>query len=108
MGKLGRNLVLGAGGLVLAASLATAAQAADGKALYDSKCKSCHGDNGAGNEKMKTKNLAQALKGKSDADITKVVKEGGKAVGMSPMMPAVKLSDDELKAVVEYTKGLAK
>ena len=32
--------------------------------------------------------LATALKGKTDADIAKVIKEGGAAIGKSPNMPA--------------------
>jgi mono/diheme cytochrome c family protein len=52
--------------------------------------------------------LAAALKGKSDADIAKVIKEGGKAVGKAATMPAYssKLNDDQIQAVVQYIKGL--
>ena len=52
--------------------------------------------------------FATALKGKSDADIIKVVKECGKAAGKAASMPAygAKLNDDQNKGVVEYIKGL--
>ena len=81
--------------------------------LYTKNCVTCHGAGGKGDgpasKAMKTKpqDFAVALKGKSDADITKTVKEGvvgseGKAT--HPKM--TKLSDDELQSVVKYIKQL--
>ena len=51
--------------------------------------------------------LATALKGKSDDDIAKVIKEGGAANGKSPNMPAASdLTDDQIKSLVDYIKHL--
>ena len=90
------------------------AAAQDAKAAYDKNCVACHGAAGKGDGaaakmlKPPPQDFATALKGKSDADVAKVIKEGGKAVGKSPSMPAYgsKLSDDQIKGVVDYIKGL--
>ncbi|MBI4514615.1 MAG: cytochrome c [Deltaproteobacteria bacterium] len=100
-----------AGCLLTGLVAATAGAAEDGKALYDKNCASCHGPGGKGDGpaakilKPAPKDLATAIKGKSDDDIVKVSKEGGKAVGMAATMPASKLSVDQIKAVVQYMKG---
>ena len=115
MRKLLRGYVLAAaaGGLITAVAI-TAARADDGKANYDKNCVACHGAAGKGDGaaakmlKPPPQDFGTALKGKSDADIAKVIKEGGKAVGKSPAMPAYgsKLSDDQIKGIVDYIKGL--
>ena len=94
--------------------MASVAVAQDAKAAYDKNCVACHGAAGKGDGaaakmlKPPPQDFATALKGKSDADVAKVIKEGGKAVGKSPSMPAYgsKLSDDQIKGVVDYIKGL--
>jgi mono/diheme cytochrome c family protein len=115
MRRLVRNSALAvvAGSLVAAVAV-TAARAEDGKANFDKNCVSCHGAAGKGDGaaakmlKPPPQDFATALKGKSDADIAKVIKEGGKAVGKAASMPAYgsKLSDDQIKGVVDYIKGL--
>ena len=115
MRKSLRGYVLGvAAGSLIATVAITAARADDAKATYDKTCSACHGAAGKGDGaaakmlKPPPQDFATALKGKSDADIAKVIKEGGKAVGKSPAMPAYgsKLSDDQIKGMVEYIKGL--
>jgi len=99
---------------LLTALVASAALADDAKATYDKMCASCHGPGGKGDGpaakmlKPAPQEFAAALKGKSDADIMKTVKEGGKAVGKAASMPAygAKMSDDQIKGIVEYIKGL--
>jgi len=77
---------------LFAVAFATAAVAADGAAVYASKCKACHGAAGEG-----TKMAPDAIKGK---DSTKAVAEGkGK-------MKAVKLEAADAAAVAEFVKGL--
>ena len=88
------------------AAAAPAAGKPDGKKIYDSTCVACHGTGVAGAPKagdkaawaprLKTgmKSLyADALKGKN---------------GMPPKGGNTALSDDELKAAVDYLTGLAK
>lgn len=103
-----------AGGLYLvAAGPARAADLEKGKKTYEAKCLNCHGAEGKGDGKM-----GKALKPPasdltkstlSDADFLKIVKEGGKAVGRSPLMNAQKsLSDEELADLQAYARSLKK
>jgi mono/diheme cytochrome c family protein len=72
--------------LGLAASAATAVQAADataGKAAFDKSCKSCHGPDGAGNPaiakmfKVEMRDLKSAdVQAMSDADLMKIITDG--------------------------------
>ena len=104
-----------AAGLWLAGTAARGAQAQEGKELYEKSCNNCHGPGGKGDGpaskmlKPPAADFATAVKGKADADIAKTIKEGGKAVGKSPLMPAfgAKLSDEQIQALVAYVKGLA-
>ena len=89
----------------LAASflLAGAAQAADGKALFGSKCAVCHGPDGKGQsamgKKLGVKDLTVTKL--SAVDIEATIKKGkGK---MTPFEG--KLSAEEIKAVGAFVKG---
>ena len=104
-----------AAGVWLVGTAARGAQAQEAKQLYEKSCNNCHGPSGKGDGpaskmlKPPAADFATALKGKSDADLAKVIKDGGKAVGKSAMMPAfgAKLTDDQIKGIVEYVKGFA-
>jgi mono/diheme cytochrome c family protein len=102
-------------GLAFAAALAFSvpALAADGAAIFKTKCSSCHGQDGAGSA------MAPAFKGNSfiqsssETDIAQVIKNGRNgaekkykqfAIGM----PKQTLNDDEIKAVVTQLKTWAK
>lgn len=77
---------------LFAVAFATAAAAADGAAVYASKCKACHGADGAG-----TKMAPDSIKGKDSA---KAIAEGkGK-------MKPVKLEKADADAVTAFVKGL--
>ena len=100
-------------GLWLVNSAARPAHAQEAKQVYEKSCATCHGPAGKGDGpagkmlKPPPAELAAAIKGKTDADITKIIKEGGKAVGKSALMPAFgsKLKDDQIQGVIEYVKG---
>ena len=87
-----------------------AADADAGKAAYERNCASCHGADGKGNpalaKTMGEKELnivGKETKQKSDEVLLKVIAEG------AGKMPAnKKLTKDEQKAVLQYSRSLAK
>ncbi len=97
--------------VVAAGSSAIAAQSAPD--IYAEKCAACHGDTGKGDgpagQAMQPPPIpfSTALKGKSDSWIATVITKGGPAVGMTPAMPPhPTLSDDQVKALIQYIKQL--
>lgn len=93
--------------LALAVTGSAFADAAAGKAVYATKCKTCHGANGEGNPAIaKMKNVTMkplasaAVKALSDAALTKDITTG---VGK---MPAVKIADADVKDVIAYVRSL--
>ena len=110
-----RGTVVLAMGVWLVGPTVRPAQADDAQQVYAKSCNACHGPSGKGDGpagkmlKPPPADLGIVLKGKADADIAKVIKEGGKAVGKSAAMPSFggKLSDDQVKAIVEYVKGFS-
>ncbi len=100
--------------LVLALGAATVAYGQEAAQLYAETCAMCHGPGGkgdgpnSGSLQPKPANLTVVTKGKSDAYLTKVVTEGGAAVGKSAMMPSYKGVFDakQIRSVVKYVKGL--
>ena len=96
--------------LVLALLVVTPAlYAADGAALYKSKCAMCHGPDGAGQtamgKNMKLRDLRSAdVQKQTDAELVKWIADGkGK-------MPAYKskMSAEEITAVVAFIRTLKK
>ena|SRR5579884_850916 len=82
--------------------------AADGAALYKTKCVPCHASDGTGNtpvgKSLKVKSLASdEVQKLSDADLLKVIQKGQ---GKMPAF-AGKLSDDEIKDVVKFIRTFA-
>lgn len=87
-----------------------AGDAAVGKEVFTKKCKTCHGDNGQGNEGMAkllkttiTPLDSDEVQSKSDADIKMIIVEGkGK-------MKSVKdISDTDISNVIAYVRTLKK
>jgi mono/diheme cytochrome c family protein len=87
---------------------------AAGKEKFDQICASCHGPGGKGDGPAaaaldpKPRDLSDAsyVSTLTDEHIFKTVKEGGAAVGKSPMMPAWggALSDDDIWNVIAYIR----
>lgn len=118
---LRRWAVMAVMGSLLAATVSTlpAAQHGDveaGKQLYQMRCTPCHGADGKANTPT-----AQALNPKprdhtdgaymntlSNEHLLKVLKNGGAAVGKSPVMPPqADLSDQQIRDVIAYVRTLA-
>jgi mono/diheme cytochrome c family protein len=107
---------LAAVGLLAASALSGTAWAEDGQQLYKRYCQSCHGTSGKGDGpasrilKPPPGDLGATLKGMKDQDITKIIREGGRAVGKSAAMPAFssKLNEEQTKTLVEFVKKFVK
>jgi len=106
-----KKLILIAATFGFAATLT--ASAADGKANWDSLCAKCHGADGKGQTKMGQKLGAKDFSdAKVQADLKddaafKAIKEGLKDQdGKTLMKPFDTLSDDEIKALVQYVRTL--
>jgi mono/diheme cytochrome c family protein len=87
-----------------------AADAQEAKALYTKNCASCHGGDGKGNPAMakalgdKGLNIvSKEAKQMSDEQILKIIAEGA-----GKMPASKKLSKDEQKQALDYTRSLQK
>ncbi len=98
---------------ILAAPVAWATSAEDN---YKTYCWQCHGMRGDGmglnvqdmSVQPRDHTSAKAMGGRSDADLFKVIKQGGLAIDKSVLMPpwGDTLSDDEIHALVDYLRQL--
>jgi mono/diheme cytochrome c family protein len=110
--------MIGVGGWTVAS--AAGGDPKNGKAKYveNMRCSACHGDTGLGNGPAavalnpKPRNFQDAayMKAKSDDHLFKVIKNGGPAVGLSPLMAPFgpQLSDKEIWDIIAYIRSLAK
>jgi mono/diheme cytochrome c family protein len=85
------------------------AQAQGGRDLYLNKCAVCHGEDGAGktvkDKKVHCKDIRQTIKKDSEADMIKIVTDG-KGANMDGFKS--QFTPDQIRAVVEYYRSLAK
>lgn len=100
-------------GILAAVSTSAAAQAPDGKALYDAQCKKCHGALGTPNKVMGTKfpkmlPFSDAKAGTSKGTVADVVAILTKGKGPDMKSFQDKLKPDEMAAVAKYVLDLAK
>jgi mono/diheme cytochrome c family protein len=94
-----------------------AADPARGAAHYQTLCASCHGPRGAGDgpagqgldPRPARHGDGAYMNALSNEHLFKVIKEGGAAVGKSPMMApwGGALSDDQIRDVVAFVRSLA-
>jgi len=94
-----------------------AADAARGAAHYQTLCSSCHGPRGAGDgpagqgldPRPARHDDGAYMNALSNEHLFKVIKEGGAAVGKSPLMApwGGALSDDQIRDVVAFVRSLA-
>lgn len=86
-----------------------------GRELFVKHCAVCHGETGAGDGKLSPHmepapgNLQVRADERSDWELFVTVRDGGKAVGLSPVMVGFggRLSDEQLREVAAYTRELA-
>ena len=105
--------LLGVGVLALSVAVAGSALASDGAAIFKAKCSSCHGTEGQGTAMAPAFQGNEFIKKSTVAEHTAVVKNGRagaekKYKNFPIAMPAQKtMSDDDLKAVVEFERTMA-
>jgi mono/diheme cytochrome c family protein len=101
-----------AGGIILMAlgTSAAWAGAAEGKAVYDRACRSCHGADGAGNPavaKMLNTQIpalsSSEVQSKSDADLKAVVTQG-----KGKMKPVTSVTGNQVDDVVAFVRTMKK
>jgi mono/diheme cytochrome c family protein len=89
----------------------------DGRAIFEAHCAICHGPMGRGDgpgakvirQKMQDFSDAVAMRGVNDRFLFDIIKKGSSQFGRSNAMPAwgMKLTDEEIRAVVAYIRALA-
>ncbi len=105
--------------LMLVPSLALAesgGNAESGKELYKERCVLCHGSQGHGwdwdkkvaRPPVPVPNLVEVISKRSDDHLMTAIRDGGKAVGLTPFMPAFgfNMNEQDLKNVVAYLRSL--
>lgn len=116
--------ILATGLAMICAGSWTTASAAGGAVKapekYTTLCASCHGPKGDANTEQAKALKAVAkvrdftdgkyMNARTDAQLTKVIKEGGATSGLSPLMVAFgpQLSDKEIRDALAFIRSMAK
>ena len=104
---------------ILLAAISVQAQAKETAAdNYRAYCMQCHGTEGNGkgvnirdmSVQPRDHTDAKAMSARSDADLFKVIKEGGLSISKSVLMPPWEgtLSDEEIRDMVQHLRTLCK
>ncbi len=88
--------------VLLSVSAMSFAGAAEGKAVYTSKCQMCHGPDGVPKESM-AKSMGLKPLAQSSADVKEVVTKG-----KGKMKPIAGLSEKQVDDVAAYVESLRK
>jgi cytochrome c2 len=99
-----RNQVMGLGAAVLLA--ATVASAADAPEVYEKKCKACHSIKGDGGKMADKGGALDGIGAKHDAAWLKAYIEDPKSKMPDAKMPKLKLAPEEIDALVGYLGSL--
>jgi len=103
----------------LCAALSTTVHATTAKDNYNHYCTQCHGENGGGDGINATSEMpvsprdhtsAKEMSKLTSEDVYFAIKDGGKSVGKSSLMPKWDgtMDDGDIKALVSYLKKLCK
>lgn len=100
-------------GVFMAGALSGTALAADGGAIFKAKCSACHGAEGQGSAMAPAFQANKFVADSPASDIAEVIKNGraadAKKYKQFPLpMPKQTLSDEEIAAVIEHIKSIAK
>jgi len=104
---------------ILSASVLAEGDSSKGREVYDKLCAQCHGPEGLGDGPLgkslpptsKPGDLQKAVFkfATDDTKFTELIKKGGGAVGLNPLMPPqAALSDDDIKNVIAFVHSLKK
>lgn len=107
-----KRMLAGAAAVLVLGSFSLAL-AEDGAAVYKSKCMACHGPEGKGTAMAPAVVGNQFIKTATEQELSDVILKGREGAAKKYKqyaigMPAQKLSDVEIKAVIAYIKELAK
>ncbi len=99
---------------LLISLVAVSAYGQEAKQLYEQTCAVCHGTEGKGDGptskvlQPKPADLTTVLKGKDDAYLSKVIREGGPSIGKSPLMPSYQdvFSKEQIQGLIQYVRKL--
>ena len=84
----------------------------DGAKVYAAKCAACHGVDGKGNKALGARDFTDAARmgAITDAKIKSVILDGGKAHGLSPLMPPFKgqVTEAEIAALIKHIRAFTK
>jgi len=101
-----KRLLQGASVILLLAS--STAWAADGAAVYEKKCKTCHSIAGAGGPMAKMGGPLDGVAASHDEAWLRGYITDPKSKKADSKMPKVSLPDDDLTAVVSYLQSVKK